>query len=117
MTLVDTSVWVAHLRSGDAALRQLLENGEVLTHPFVTGELACGNLSKRAEVLRHLDTLPRAAVARDTEVRRLVEDHRLYGRGIGWIDAHLLASALLSHCRLWSHDQRLRAVAARVGAA
>jgi predicted nucleic acid-binding protein len=107
MVLVDTSVWIAHFRDGQPALAALLSEGLVVMHPFVTGELACGSLKKRSSLLSDLTTLPVATRASDVEVMRLVEDRRLWGRGLGWIDAHLLASALLSHCRLWTLDKRL----------
>jgi hypothetical protein len=115
MVLVDTSVWIAHLREGEAALADLLSDGLVLMHPFVTGELACGNLKKRTLVLSDLATLPVAARASNAEVMRLVEDRRLWGRGLGWIDAHLIASALLSHCRLWTLDKQLGTAASELG--
>ena len=107
MILVDTSVWVDHLRSGNEGLVTLLSRDLVLTHPFVIGELACGAIRHRAMVLEHLSRLPRAASADDDEVMALVGTRRLFGRGIGWVDAHLLASALLSGARLMTLDQRL----------
>ena len=115
MVLVDTSVWVAHFREGQPALAELLSDGLVLIHPFVAGELACGNLKKRASVLSDLAALPVPARASDAEVMRLVEDRRLWDRGLGWIDAHLLALALLSHCRLWTLDKRLVSAAVELG--
>jgi predicted nucleic acid-binding protein len=111
MVLVDTSVWIAHFRHGEPVLAGLLRDGLVLSHPFVTGELACGNLRERSLILSDLATLPGATPASDGEVTRLIEDRRLWGRGLGWIDAHLLASALLSHCRLFTFDKALRTAA------
>lgn len=111
MTLVDTSVWVDHLRRGNAKLRSLLEEGAALVHPFVVGELACGNLKNRAEILQLLALLPEARVADHAEVLSLVERRRLHGLGIGWLDAHLLASAILSAAPLWTLDRRLGDVA------
>lgn len=108
MILVDTSVWVDHLRRSNAALSELLSEAYVLMHPFVVGELACGNLKNRAELLRSLNTLPRAALGSHEEVMQLIEGYQLTGWGIGWIDAHLLASALLSQCSFWTLDERLR---------
>ncbi|HET9000545.1 MAG TPA: type II toxin-antitoxin system VapC family toxin [bacterium] len=102
MILVDTSVWIDHLRAGNGKLRSLLENAEVLAHPFVVGELACGTLRNREEVLTLLQALPEAEVAEHEEVMRVVERERLYGQGLGWIDAHLLASARLSSAALWT---------------
>ena len=111
MILVDTSVWVEHLRHGLARLAKLLQEGEVLIHPWVVGELACGHLRNRREVLEMLQGLPAGVVAGDAEVLLLIERHQLMGKGIGYIDAHLLASARLSHCRLWTQDRRLAALA------
>ena len=112
MILVDTSVWVDHLRAGDAELVALLDRAQVLSHPFVIGELACGNLRNRTEVLRLLQDLPQLPVANDAEVLFFIERHRLMGRGIGYVDNHLLAAtALAAPARLWTRDQRLAAVA------
>lgn len=103
MILVDTSVWVDHLRAGDAELAALLNGSQVLMHPFVLGELACGNLRNRMEVLALLKDLPRAAVATDEEVLFFIEQHALMGRGIGYVDAHLLAAVALGDVtRLWT---------------
>lgn len=115
MILVDTSVWVEHLRHGLARLATLLQEGEVLIHPWVIGELACGNLRNRSQVLDLLQGLPEATVANDAEVLLMIERELLIGRGIGYVDAHLLASARLSHCRLWTQDRRLAAVAQEQG--
>ena len=111
MILVDTSVWIDHLRTGDDELVQQLNNNSVLMHPFVLGELACGNLNKRREVLTLFKGLPGSPVATDDEVLFFIEQHKLMGRGIGYIDTHLLAAvALNSSARLWTRDKRLRAV-------
>jgi len=115
--LIDTSVWVEHLRQGLPRLASLLQEGEVLIHPWVIGELACGNLSNRRQVLELLQGLPVATVASDAEVLRLIERDQLMGRGIGYVDAHLLASARLSHGRLWTYERRLAAVAEGQGLA
>jgi predicted nucleic acid-binding protein len=116
--LVDSSVWVDHLRAGDVALERLLVNGGVLAHPFVIGELALGNLRQRDLVLDALGQLPRAVVASDEEVLRFISGLRLFGRGIGYVDAHLLAAARLTpDARLWTRDRRLRTVAADLGLA
>ena len=117
MILVDTSVWVEHLRRGLPPLATLLQGGEVLIHPWVIGELACGNLRNRSQVLELLQGLPAATVASDAEVMLLIEREQLMGRGIGYIDAHLLAAARLSHCRLWTQDRRLAAEAEEQGLA
>ena len=111
MILVDTCVWVKHLRSGSKRLEGLLENTEVITHTFIVGELACGNLKKRKEILNYFSYLPRATSASDKEVFQLIEKRKLSGQGIGWVDAHLLASALISNCLIWTVDKRLSNVA------
>jgi predicted nucleic acid-binding protein len=115
--LVDTSVWVDHLRRGDRELAAALEIGEVVCHDFVIGELACGRLSARAEILDLLAVLPRAPVVEHEEVISFVERHGLAGVGVGWIDAHLLASARLEQLELWTRDARLRRAALRSGVA
>ncbi len=117
MILVDTSVWVEHLRHGLPRLATHLQEWEVLIHPWVIGELACGNLRNRSQVLELMQGLPAATVASDAEVLLLIERDRLMGLGIGYMDAHLLASARLSHCRLWTQDRRLAAVAQEQGLA
>ena len=115
MILVDTSVWIDHLRVGNERLRALLQNDQVLCHSFIIGELACGNLHNRNEVLHLLEALPSVPVADHSEVLHLINTHRLYGQGLGWIDAHLLASALLTGCELWTSDRLLHTLADRVG--
>ncbi len=112
--LVDTSVWINHFRRSNADLEQLLDEGRVMTHPFVAGELACGSLRGRDEVLRLIDALPAAPVATHAEVMRFIDDHRLFGTGLGWVDVHLLASARLTRQSLWSADRRLRNAALRL---
>lgn len=114
MILADTSVWVDHLRKGVPELASLLSDGQVFGHPFVIGELACGNLSNRQELLSLLTVLPPARVATHEEVLRFVTQRKLYGRGLGWIDAHLLASSVLTGCALWTRDRALSAAAARL---
>jgi predicted nucleic acid-binding protein len=112
VTLVDTSIWVDHLRSGDPQLAELLEAGDVLIHPFVLGELALGSLRQRRLVLGDLANLPGAVLATDAEVLHLIEQARLHGRGIGYIDAHLLASTRLTPgAALWTRDLRLHSAA------
>ena len=118
MILVDTSVWVDHLRAGNEGLSTLLNSGQVLMHPFVLGELACGNLRQRAEVLSLLKDLPQASVAHDGEVLFFIERHELMGHGIGYVDAHLMAAvALDGGARLWTRDKRLKALASAHGMA
>ena len=112
MILVDTSVWVDHLARGQPALAAELNAGLVLMHPFVVGELACGNLRNWQQVLTALQRLPQARRATDAEVLSFIEGRKLMGRGIGYVDAHLLASvALTAPATLWTRDKRLAAVA------
>jgi predicted nucleic acid-binding protein len=116
--LVDTSVWVDHLRTGDRVLGQLLDSGGVLGHRFVTGELALGNLRERDLVLSALRELPQATVASDDEVLHFIDRQALFGLGIGYVDAHLLAAVLLTlGAKLWTRDRRLQAAATQLGLA
>lgn len=115
MILVDTSVWVDHLRRGDAQLADLLEGNAVVMHPFVVGEIACGSLADRALTLELLQQLPSAVVAEADEVLSYIESESLHGKGIGYIDVHLLASAALAGIKLWTRDKRLYAVVQELG--
>lgn len=115
MTLVDTSVWIDHLKKPNARLVSMLDGNEVLAHPLVVGELACCDLQARASVLEYLGELPSAVVADDCEALSLIEAEKLQGRGIGWTDAHLLASARLSGARLWTLDAALSKVGSSLG--
>jgi hypothetical protein len=115
MVLVDTSVWIRHFREGCPRLAPLLIEGEVWCHPFVVGELACGNLRNRSEILAYLQELPMAQVALDREVLAFIDANRIFGAGVGLIDVHMLASAELSDLRVWTLDKRLEAVATRLG--
>jgi predicted nucleic acid-binding protein len=118
MILVDTSVWVDHLRVGDAKLEVLLDQGRVAIHPYVLGELSLGNLAHRDIVLGSLAGLPNVMVASDAEVLGFVESAKLYGLGIGYIDAHLLAAARLTPgTSLWTRDKRLQTAAENIGLA
>lgn len=115
MILVDTSVWIDHLRNNEPLLVNLLTSNSVLCHPFVRGELALGNLSQRQIILSALDNLPQAPVVFADEVNRFIETHSLFGLGIGFIDAYLLASTQLAiNAKLWTRDKRLLAVATRL---
>ena len=107
MVLVDTSVWVAHLRDGTVGLDALLNDGQVACHSFIIGELACGNLKNRIEILSLLQALPAALHAEHEEVMQLIENHRLMGKGLGYIDMHLLAAAFLTKIPLWTLDKKL----------
>ncbi len=115
MILVDTSVWVAHLRDGTIGLETLLDEGKVACHPFIIGELACGNLKNRHEILSLLETIPAAIQAEHEEVLHLISSHSLIGKGLGYIDMHLLASAILTHVPLWTLDKKLNEVSSELG--
>jgi hypothetical protein len=115
MVLADTSVWVQHFRQGEPTLADRLSEGLVLMHPVVSGELARGNLKSRLATLSDLHALPPAKLASHTEVLQLLEDRRLWGRGLGWVGVHLLASALLSHCGFWTLDKELAEAAKELG--
>jgi len=115
--LVDTSVWVDHLARGNARLVALLEEGNVEVHPFVIGELALGRLRWREATLAHLQALPSVPMAEHDEVLNLVEGQDLVGAGMGWVDAHLLAGALLGGTLIWTLDRPLAAAATLLGVA
>ena len=115
--LADSSVWIGHWRRFNPAFARNLDAGDVSIHPFVIGELAVGVISRRDQVLAELHKLPRARMAEHDEVVALVSYHRLWGAGIGWVDAHLLASALLSGVQLWTLDRLLARQAKRLGVA
>jgi predicted nucleic acid-binding protein len=118
LILVDTSVWVDHFRRGDAQLVDLLERAAVVMHPFVIGEIACGNLGDRLSILELLQDLPAAAMAEGEEVLGFIESRALHGKGIGYVDVHLLASvALTAGAKLWTRDKRLRVAAEALGCA
>jgi predicted nucleic acid-binding protein len=118
LILVDTSVWVDHLRRGDPGLVDLLERSIVIMHPFVVGEIACGSLHNREAILELLQDLPAAAVAEGDEILRFIESHVLHGKGIGYVDVHLLASvALTEGAKIWTRDKKLRLVAQMMGCA
>ncbi|MBU1564285.1 MAG: type II toxin-antitoxin system VapC family toxin [Proteobacteria bacterium] len=111
MILVDTSVWIEHLRYGTVGLETVLDEGNVACHPFIIGELACGNLKNRTEILTLFKNLPVVAVANDDEVLKFIEGRQLMGKGLGYIDIHLLMSALLAGIPLWTFDKRLHELA------
>lgn len=116
MVLVDTSVWIDHLRFGDAKLADLLQAGLVCSHPMILGELACGNLKNRSEILNLLSNLNPVVEANHNEVLRVIERYILMGKGIGFVDAHLLAACMLTgETRLWTRDKRLANVAHAIG--
>lgn len=115
MILADTSVWVEHLRKGNKALAELLDAGMILVHPLVTGEIALGNLHRREVILSALADLPLASMATDNEVLRFIERYALFGHGVGYFDAHLLAAVQLTQdAALWTNDKALHRVATRL---
>lgn len=117
MILADTSVWIDHLRSSSKELRRHLDQGQIVIHPFIIAELALGSLKNRTQTLALLDLLPKARVARTSELRLMIEARRLYNLGIGLTDAHLIASVLIdAPTLLWTRDKRLRKVAETLGA-
>jgi len=111
VVLVDTSVWIDHFRKANATLASLLEQEEVVIHPFVLGELACGNLQNRTEIVALLHALPDVTKADDDEILLFIERHGLMGRSIGLVDVHILASSCIDACLLWTRDRRLETVA------
>lgn len=116
MILADTSVWIDHLRSGNNEMRKLLNQGQIVTHPFIVADLAFGSLKERAKTLALLALLPHARLAQIGEVRAMIETRRLYGLGIGLTDAHLIASVFLTPSTLlWTKDKHLRKVAGTLG--
>src|SRR3972149_10666445 len=115
MVLVDTSVWVLHLRQGNIKLDSLLNDGEAVCHPFIVGELACGNLKNRYEILALLQALPTSTQAEHENAMQFIENYRLMGKGLGYIDVHLLASALLTEVPIWTLDKKLNEVSTVIG--
>ena len=115
MVLVDTSVWVEHLRSGNIRLENLLNEGQVACHLFIAGELACGNLSNRVEILSLLQALPLADHADHDEVMQFIENYSLMGKGLGYIDMHLMVSASLTQIPIWTFDKKLKEVSSKLG--
>ncbi len=114
MILVDTSVWISHLRYGNTKLADLLNNGEAACHQFIAGELACGNLKNRNEILSLLKELYSIDITSNDEILYFIEQNRLMGRGLGLIDVHLLASAILNNIPLWTMDNKLRQAAIKL---
>ncbi|MEO8026261.1 MAG: PIN domain-containing protein [Bryobacteraceae bacterium] len=111
MILADTSVWVEHFRNGDPPFAVLLEEEEIATHEFIVGELACGNLANRARTLALLGLIQRLPSVGHEDVLAFVETHRLYGRGLGWIDMHLLAAAWHSGAKILTLDRAMQTAA------
>ncbi len=114
MVLVDTSIWVSHFRDGNPHLKDLLLNGHAVCHSFIIGELACGNLQNREEILSLLQALPSAMAAEHEEVLQLIDTFQLMGIGLGYVDVHLLSSALLSETPIWTGDRKLKEAARKL---
>jgi hypothetical protein len=115
MVLVDTSIWVTHLRQGSRQLEKLLMDAEVMCHPFIIGEFACGNLKNRNEIIPLLQSLPMALTIEFDEFLFFIERNHLMGKGVGFVDVHLLASAQLTGMPLWTADKRLKSAADQLG--
>jgi predicted nucleic acid-binding protein len=116
MILADSSIWIDHLRSNDPTLQNLLENEEIVIHPFVIGKLSLGHIPRYDDILKMLSDLPAISRADDSEVRHLIRSRKLFGTGIGYVDAHLLASVMISRSdRLWTRDRRLHRIADSMG--
>lgn len=115
MFLIDTSAWIRHLKGLDTPLSNMLEANEVLIHPFVVGELACGALKARKQVLELLEALPSVLTVDHKEVLTMLDAHKIYASGIGWVDAHLLASCLINRCQLLTYDKALSKISKKLG--
>lgn len=111
MVLVDTSVWIDFLRHGNHVLKDLLNDGEVVTHPLIIGELHIGNIVKRQRFLSLLINLPKVTECSHEEVLFFIEEHRIFGKGIGYTDAHIVCSSKINHAPLWTHDKKLDGIA------
>jgi predicted nucleic acid-binding protein len=114
VVLVDTSVWVAHLREGNAQLEALLNEGAVVCHPFIIGELACGTMRNRVQILSLLQSIPMAETAEHSDVMQFIDHNRLTGKGLGYVDVHLLTSAVLTGVPLWTLDKKLQQASGRL---
>ncbi len=117
MVIVDTSIWVTHLRQGSRQLEKLLMDAQVMCHPFIIGELACGNLKNRNEIISLLQSLPMAPTIEFDEFLFFIDQNHLMGKGVGFVDVHLLASSLLTGVPLWTVDKRLKSAAVQLGSA
>lgn len=114
MVIIDTSVWIAHFRKANAHLQKLLSEGEVFCHHFIVGEIACGNIHNRTEIISLMQALPSTPIAAQEEILSFIDHKKLYGAGIGLIDVHLLASAFLTKASVWTVDNKLQRVAAKL---
>ena len=114
MVIVDTSVWVYHLRHGNSRLQKLLQEGRVASHPFIIGELACGNISNRSEIISLMQTLPILDVVEHEELLLFIEHNKMMGTGLGLVDVHLLAAAMLAGIPLWTEDEKFKQACSRL---
>ncbi len=117
MILADSSIWITHLRSCDEGLNRLLDKGRVVIHPYIVGELACGSLRNRQEILRFMNALPQVPVVSHGEVMDFIDSRKLMSKGIGYVDMHLLASAVIAQAKIWTSDKRLEQIAREMGKA
>jgi predicted nucleic acid-binding protein len=115
MVLVDTSVWVSYLRNGNSRLQKLLQEGKVVSHPFIIGELACGNLSNRTEIISLMQSLPMLDSIEHEELLLFIEHNKIMGIGLGFVDVHLMAAAILAGIPLWTQDKKLKQTCSRLG--
>lgn len=114
MVIVDTSVWISHLRHGNSTLQRLLQDGRVASHPFIIGELACGNISNRTEIISLMQALPMLDVVEHEELLLFIEYNQMMGKGLGFVDIHLLAGAMLASIPLWTQDKKLKQACSRL---
>ena len=114
MVLVDTSIWIAYLRHGNSTLQKLLEDSRVVCHPFIIGELACGNIGNRTEILSLMQSLPMLDVVQHDELLVFIENNKLIGTGLGFVDAHLMAAAVIADVPLWTQDKKLKQACSRL---
>jgi predicted nucleic acid-binding protein len=114
MVLVDTSVWVSHLRLGNPKLQEMLQEGKVVSHPFIIGELTCGNISNRVEIISLMQSLPMLDIVEHEELLLFIEHNKMMGTGLGFVDVHLMAAAILAGIPLWTQDKKLRQACSRL---
>ena len=114
MVLVDTSVWISHFRDGNSRLQKQLEEGRVVSHPFIIGELACGNITNRTEIISLMQSLPTLDVVEQDELLLFIEHHKIMGKGLGFVDVHLIAATMLAGIPIWTLDKKLRGVSSKL---
>ena len=114
MVLVDTSIWISHFRAGNLNLQKLLQEGRVASHPFIIGELACGNISNRTEIISLMQSLPILDTVENDELLLFLEHNQMMGKGLGLVDVHLIAAAMLAGIPLWTQDKKLKQACSRL---